>query len=298
MRPEGTVFKTIRDVLRHAVSEFERSNVSLGQGTQSAFDEAAFLVLRTLNLPPDLLEPFLDANLTNDEIDLVLRNIALRSRDKVPVPYILNEAWLRDYKFYVDERVLIPRSHIADILLDQIDTWIPDPENINCALDLCTGSGCLAILLAEVFGAASVDAIDISKDALAVAQKNITNYNLQDRIKLIEGDLLTGTQKQYDLIISNPPYVDATAMKGLPEEFQKEPALALAGGDEGIDLVRQIIEKAPTNLTNDGLLIVEVGRDRVALEKAFPNIPFTWVTTQASEDSVFLLTREDLLARE
>ncbi len=298
MTPEGTVFKTIRDVLRHAVSEFERSDVSLGQGTQSAFDEAAFLVLRTLNLPPDLLEPFLDANLTNDEIELVLRNIALRSRDKIPAPYILNEAWLRDYKFYVDERVLIPRSHIADILLDQIDTWIPDPENINCALDLCTGSGCLAILLAEVFGAASVDAIDISEDALAVAQKNITNYNLQDRIKLIEGDLLTGTQKQYDLIISNPPYVDATAMKGLPEEFQKEPALALAGGDEGIDLVRQIIEKAPTNLTNDGLLIVEVGRDRVALEEAFPNIPFTWVTTQASEDSVFLLTREDLLARE
>jgi len=298
MTPEGTVFKTIRDVLRHAVSEFERSNVSLGQGTQSAFDEAAFLVLRTLNLPPDLLEPFLDANLTSDEIELVLRNIALRSRDKIPAPYILNEAWLRDYKFYVDERVLIPRSHIADILLDQIDTWIPDPENINCALDLCTGSGCLAILLAEVFGAASVDAIDISKDALAVAQKNITNYNLQDRIKLIEGDLLTGTQKQYDLIISNPPYVDATAMKGLPEEFQKEPALALAGGDQGIDLVRQIIEKAPTNLTNDGLLIVEVGRDRVALEEAFPSIPFTWVTTQASEDSVFLLTREDLLARE
>ena len=298
MTPEGTVFKTIRDVLRHAVSEFERSNVSLGQGTQSAFDEAAFLVLRTLNLPPDLLEPFLDANLTSDEIELVLRNIALRSRDKIPAPYILNEAWLRDYKFYVDERVLIPRSHIADILMDQIDTWIPDPENINCALDLCTGSGCLAILLAEVFGAASVDAIDISEDALAVAQKNITNYNLQDRIKLIEGDLLTGTQKQYDLIISNPPYVDATAMKGLPEEFQKEPALALAGGDQGIDLVRQIIEKAPTNLTNDGLLIVEVGRDRVALEEAFPSIPFTWVTTQASEDSVFLLTREDLLARE
>ena len=298
MTPEVTVFKTIRDVLRHAVSEFERSDVSLGQGTQSAFDEAAFLVLRTLNLPPDLLEPFLDANLTNDEIDLVLRNIALRSRDKVPVPYILNEAWLRDYKFYVDERVLIPRSHIADILLDQIDTWIPDPENINCALDLCTGSGCLAILLAEVFGEASVDAIDISEDALAVAQKNITNYNLHDRIKLIEGDLLTGNQKQYDLIISNPPYVDAEAMKGLPEEFRKEPALALAGGNEGIDLVRQIIEKAPTNLTNEGLLIVEVGRDRVALEKAFPNIPFTWVMTQASEDSVFLLTREDLLACE
>lgn len=298
MTPEVTVFKTIRDVLRHAVSEFERSDVSLGQGTQSAFDEAAFLVLRTLNLPPDLLEPFLDANLTNDEIDLVLRNIALRSRDKVPAPYILNEAWLRNYKFYVDERVLIPRSHIADILLDQIDTWIPDPENINCALDLCTGSGCLAIILAEVFDKASVDAIDISEDALAVAQKNITNYNLQDRIKLIEGDLLAGNQKQYDLIISNPPYVDAEAMKGLPEEFQKEPALALAGGDEGIDLVRQIIEKAPTNLTNEGLLIVEVGRDRVALEKAFPNIPFTWVTTQASEDSVFLLTREDLLARE
>ena len=298
MTPEVTVFKTIRDVLRHAVSEFERSDVSLGQGTQSAFDEAAFLVLRTLNLPPDLLEPFLDANLTNDEIDLVLRNIALRCRDKIPAPYILNEAWLRNYKFYVDERVLIPRSHIADILLDQIDTWIPDPENINCALDLCTGSGCLAIILAEVFDKASVDAIDISEDALAVAQKNITNYNLHDRIKLIEGDLLTGNQKQYDLIISNPPYVDAEAMKGLPEEFQKEPALALAGGNEGIDLVRQIIEKAPTNLTNEGLLIVEVGRDRVALEKAFPNIPFTWVTTQASEDSVFLLTREDLLPRE
>ena len=298
MTPGGTVFKTIRDVLRHAVSEFERSDVSLGQGTQSAFDEAAFLVLRTLNLPPDLLEPFLDANLTNDEIELVLRNIALRSRDKVPAPYILNEAWLRDYKFYVDKRVLIPRSHIADMLLDQIDTWIPDPENINCALDLCTGSGCLAILLAEVFGEATVDAIDISEDALAVAEKNITNYNLQDRITLIQGDLLTGTQKQYDLIISNPPYVDAAAMKGLPEEFRKEPALALAGGDEGIDLVRQIIEEAPAHLADDGILIVEVGRDRNALEKAFPNIPFTWIATQASEDSVFLLTREDLLALE
>jgi ribosomal protein L3 glutamine methyltransferase len=298
MTSGGTVFKTIRDVLRHAVGEFERANVSLGQGTQSTFDEAAFLVLRTLNLPPDLLEPFLDANLTNDEIELVLRNITLRSRDKVPAPYILNEAWLRDYKFYVDERVLIPRSHIADILLDQIDTWIPDPENINCSLDLCTGSGCLAILLAEVFDEATVDAIDISEDALAVAEKNITNYNLQNRIKLIEGDLLTGTQKQYDLIISNPPYVDAAAMKGLPEEFRKEPALALAGGDEGIDLVCQIIEKAPAHLADDGILIVEVGRDRKALEKAFPNIPFTWIATQASEDSVFLLTREDLLARE
>ena len=298
MTPEGTVFKTIRDVLRHAVSEFERSNVSLGQGTQSAFDEAAFLVLRTLNLPPDLLEPFLDANLTNDEIELVLRNIALRSRDKVPAPYILNEAWLRDYKFYVDKRVLIPRSHIADMLLDQIDTWIPDPENIKCVLDLCTGSGCLAILLAEVFGEATVDAIDISEDALTVAEKNITNYNLRDRITLTQGDLLTGNQKQYDLIISNPPYVDAAAMKGLPEEFRKEPALALAGGDEGIDLVRQIIEEAPAHLADDGILIVEVGRDRNALEKAFPNIPFTWIATQASEDSVFLLTREDLLALE
>jgi len=298
MTPQDTVFKTIRDVLRHACSEFERSDVSLGQGTQLAFDEAAFLVLRTLNLPPDLLEPFLDANLTHDEIELVLRNIALRSRDKVPAPYILNEAWLRDYKFYVDERVLIPRSHIADILLDQIDTWIPNPEDINCALDLCTGSGCLAILLAEIFDEASVDAIDISQDALAVAEKNITNYKLHDRISLIKGDLLTGNQKQYDLIISNPPYVDTAAMASLPEEFRKEPELALAGGDEGIDLVRQIIEKAPTHLTDDGILIVEVGRDRVALEKAFPKIPFTWITTQTSEDSVFLLTREDLLARE
>jgi ribosomal protein L3 glutamine methyltransferase len=289
--------ETVRDWLRYAVSRFVATGLFFGHGTTNAYDEAAYLVLHTLHLPLDRLEPFLEAKLSHAEREEVLDVIARRVNERIPAAYLTREAWLGEHRFYVDERVLIPRSYIAELLRDGLSSWIPDPTRITTALDLCTGSGCLAILMAHQFPNADVDAADISSDALAVALRNVADHAVQDRVNLIRSDLLSNlTEKAYDLIVSNPPYVTAMAMEELPPEYEHEPQLALAGGDDGLDAVRTILARAAEFLNPEGLLVVEVGANRDATEAAFPRLPFTWLATPSSEDSVFLLRKEDLLA--
>lgn len=285
---------TIRDLIRYATTSFAEQDIGLGQGTETHFDEACFLILRSLSLPLNSLDIFLDAKLTSTEIDLLRKNINLRAQDRIPASYILQEAWLREYKFYVNEDVLIPRSHIADLLFDQIDVWISSPISINKVLDLCTGSGCLAILAALQFEEATIYASDISKAALSVCTKNIEAYDLNNRVIPMQSDLFSDIDEKFDLIISNPPYVEHKLMDELPIEFVKEPQIALAGGEKGIDLVQKIIREAPSHLNTNGILIMEVGRDREAVETQFSQIPFTWIETQAGRDFVLFATREDL----
>jgi ribosomal protein L3 glutamine methyltransferase len=289
--------ETVRDWLRYAVSRFAATGLFFGHGTNNAYDEAAYLVLHTLHLPLDRLEPFLDAKLSHAEREEVLDIIARRVNERIPAAYLTHEAWLGEHRFYVDERVLIPRSYIAELLRDSLSSWIPEPARVNTALDLCTGSGCLAILMAHQFPNADVDAADISSDALAVALRNVADHGVQGRVNLIRSDLLSNlTEKEYDLIVSNPPYVTTMAMEELPPEYGHEPQLALAGGDDGLDAVRTILARATEFLSPEGLLVVETGANRDATETTFPRLPFTWLATPSSEDSVFLLRKEDLLA--
>jgi ribosomal protein L3 glutamine methyltransferase len=288
-------FSTIRDLLRYAVTRFNGAKLFFGHGSSNAFDEAAYLILHTLQLPLDQLEPFLDARLLPDEIDAVLRVIEKRSVDRVPASYITNEAWLGTYRFYVDERVIVPRSFIAELIPEQFSPWLQLDDRPGRILDLCTGSACLPILLADAFPAAHIDAVDISPDALAVARRNVDDYALQDRITLIESDLYSRLPPQrYDLIISNPPYVNAGSMEKLPQEYRHEPALALAGGGDGMDLVRKIVAGAKQRLTPNGVLIVEIGNERDHAEAAFPDLELTWISTSAGDDMVFLLTADQL----
>jgi ribosomal protein L3 glutamine methyltransferase len=286
---------TTRDWLRYAVSRFRAAKLHFGHGTDNAYDEAVYLILHTLHLPLDTLEPFLDARLTHSERGQVLDCVERRVNDRVPAAYLTHEAWLGEFRFFVDERVLIPRSYIAELLRDGLSPWIDDVNEVRTALDLCTGSGCLAILLAHYFPQADIDAADISSDALAVAQRNVAEYDLQGRINLIRSDLFANlTEKTYKLIISNPPYVNAIAMEALPAEYLHEPRLALTGGEDGLDAVRVIIDEAREHLEPGGVLIVEVGSGRGTVETAFPMLELTWLVTEGSDDSVFLLTREQL----
>ena len=288
---------TVRDYLRFAVSRFNHAELFFGHGSSDAYDEAAYLILHTLHLPPDRLEPFLDARLTDSERAEVLNIIQRRVEQRVPAAYLTHEAFLGDFSFYVDERVIVPRSFIAELLREQFSPWIADPEEIASVLDLCTGSGCLAILAAHAFPNANVDAVDLSPDALAVAERNIADYELQDRVNPIESDLFTKLGSgQYDLIISNPPYVDAESVAALPQEYLHEPELALGSGHDGLDATRVILEQAAQHLTDNGILVVEVGHNRVALEAAYPNLPFTWLDVSAGDEFVFMLHRNDLLS--
>ncbi|HEX9300764.1 MAG TPA: 50S ribosomal protein L3 N(5)-glutamine methyltransferase [Casimicrobiaceae bacterium] len=289
--------ETLRDWLRYAVTRFGEAKLAFGHGTTNAYDEAAYLLLHALHLPLDRLEPFLDARLTQPERLQLAQLLERRIDQRVPAAYLTHEAWLGDFRFYVDERVIIPRSFIAELLPDNLTPFIGEPERVTAALDLCTGSGCLAILLAHAYPHADIDAVDLSSDALAVAQRNVSDYGLADRINLIRSDLFSNLpEKSYDLIISNPPYVTAMAMEELPAEYRHEPGLALAGGDDGLDAVRTIIKDAPRFLGPGGTLVVEIGHNRAAAELAFPRLPFVWLPTAASPDSVFLLTREELVA--
>jgi ribosomal protein L3 glutamine methyltransferase len=290
-----TQLSTLRDMLRFAVSRFSEAGLTFGHGTHNAYDEAAYLILHTLHLPLDTLEPFLDAHLTNSERQAVLDILERRTVERVPAAYLTHEAWLGDFHFYVDERVIVPRSFIAELLREQLAPWITEPESIHRALDLCTGSGCLAILMAHAFPNAAVDAVDISPDALDVARINVDNYGLQDRIELVQSDLLDGlAERRYDLIVSNPPYVNAESVRELPEEYLHEPALALGSGDDGLDATRRIIAGASIHLNEGGLLIVEIGHNRDALEAAFPDIEFTWLDTSGGDQFVFLLRHDQL----
>ena len=289
---------TLRDWLRFAVTRFGEAGLAFGHGTTNGYDEAAYLLLHALHLPLDRLEPFLDARLTQTERLQVAQLFEQRIEQRVPAAYLTHEAWLGEFRFYVDERVIIPRSFIAELLPEGIAPYVGAPDQVQGALDLCTGSGCLAILLAHAYPEADIDAVDISSDALTVAQRNVSDYGLADRINLIRSDLFANlSEKSYDLIISNPPYVAAMAMESLPPEYRHEPALALAGGEDGLDAVRTILKAAARFLNPGGTLIVEIGHNRAAVELAFPRLPMVWLQTAASEDSVFLLTREDLVAR-
>src|SRR5512135_1454402 len=291
----GASLKTVRDCLRFAVSRFNEAELFFGHGSANAYDEAAYLILHTLNLPLDRLEPFLDARLTQSELYDVLDIIEKRVVQRIPAAYLTNQAWLGDLSFYVDERVLVPRSFIAELLREQLAPWINDAERIHNALDLCTGSGCLAILAAHAFPNAHVDGVDLSPDALDVAQYNVSDYGLEDRITLIESDMfdkLSG--KHYDLIISNPPYVDAPSVAALPQEYKYEPQLALGSGTDGLNATRTILKHAKEHLTNNGILVVEIGHNRDALEAAFPDLPFTWLNVSAGDEFVFMLHKNDL----
>lgn len=297
MTPFPIELETVRDWLRYAVSRFQAANLSYGHGTDNAYDDAVFLVLATLHLPLDQLDPFLDARLTGAERATLHQAIERRAVDRVPVCYLTRQAWLGNFKFYVDERVVIPRSFIAELLQERLSPWIADPDRICTVLDLCTGSGCLGILAADAFPNADIDAVDISADALAVAQHNVAEYGLQDRINLVRSDLfrnVNSEDKTYDLIISNPPYVTQAAMAALPAEYRHEPGIALAAGEDGMDAIRQIVGDARAYLNVGGLLVVEAGHNRQLVEAAFAHLPFIWLVTPASEDKVFLLRRDDL----
>jgi ribosomal protein L3 glutamine methyltransferase len=289
--------RTVRDALRFAVTSFNEAGLSFGHGQVDAFDEAVFLVLRALSLPVERMEVFLDAFLTIGEINSLLQLIDRRVRSRLPAAYLLNESWLQGYRFYVDARCIIPRSFIAELLKDELQPWVEDPLAVRSALDLCTGSGCLAVMAAHVFPKADIDAIDVSLDALAVATRNVDDYGLRARVRLLSSNLFEAIEgRRYDLILSNPPYVTQTAMEALPAEYKHEPSLALAGGTDGMDLVRNIIRNAHAHLTPGGLLIVEVGDGRDAVERIFPDLPLTWLTTSAGDDMVFLARQEDLPA--
>jgi len=286
---------TVRDWLRFAVSRFNEARLFFGHGSDNAVDEAVYLILHTLHLPLDRLDPFLDASLTRDESEQVQAIIERRVKERIPAAYLTHEAWLGEYRFYVDERVIVPRSFIAGLLHEQLAPWIEAPDEVLSTLDLCTGSGCLAILAALAFPDSRVDAVDLSRDALAVATRNIADYALTDRIEVVESDLFTALEgRTYDVILSNPPYVNAESVAMLPPEYRAEPLLALGSGEDGLDATRRILAGAKAHLRPCGLLLVEIGHNRDALEAAYPDLPFTWLDTEGGDQFVFMLRREDL----
>ena len=288
---------TVRDYIRYAVSRFNAAGLFFGHGSDNAWDEAVYLTLHTLNLPLDRLEPFLDARLLPHEREQLLDIYTRRCQDRLPAAYLTHEAWLGEHRFYVDDRVIVPRSFIAELLDEQLAPWIDDPWAIESALDLCTGSGCLAILTALAFPNAEVAAVDLSPDAIAVAERNVADYSLYDRIELIQSDAFQNLAgRKFDLIVSNPPYVNAESVARLPPEYLHEPELALGSGDDGLDFTRIILREARKHLTDHGILIVEIGHNRDALEAAYPTLPFTWLDTAAGDEYVFLLHAVDLPA--
>ena len=286
---------TVRDILRFAVSRFNDAGLFFGHGSDNAHDEAAYLILHTLNLPLDTLEPYLDAKLLQSEKEEVLAVLERRAVEHIPAAYLTHQAWQGDFDFYVDERVIVPRSFIYELLGDNLTPWIEHPKLVHRALDLCTGSGCLAIQMAHHYPAAEIDAVDLSLDALEVAAINVEDYGLEERINLIHTDLFEGLEGTYDLIVSNPPYVDAESVDMLPDEYLHEPELALGSGEDGLDATRQILLHAAKYLNPKGVLLVEIGHNRDVLEAAYPELPFTWLETSGGDGFVFLLTREQLL---
>lgn len=287
--------RTVRDLIRHAVSRFGAAALSYGHGQPDAFDEACFLVLRRLNLPLDRTDFFLDARLSRAEVADLAGLVERRVVERLPVAYLLGEAWLQGYRFRVDPRVIVPRSFIAELLKDGLAPWIEDPGAVGSMLDLCTGSGCLAIIAADCFEAAAVDAVDISAGALEVAARNVADYGLESRVRLLRSDLFDGVgDRRYDVIVCNPPYVTDEAMAELPAEYRHEPGLALAAGPLGLDVVRRVLGGARRHLAPGGLLVVEVGDGRPQVEAAWPQLPFLWATTSGGEDLVFVLSEADL----
>ncbi|MGB8434699.1 MAG: 50S ribosomal protein L3 N(5)-glutamine methyltransferase [Burkholderiales bacterium] len=286
---------TVRDHWRRITRRFAAARLAFGHGTGSARDEAAWLVCSVLDIPFDDLNATLDRPVKKARAQRLEELAGRRIDSRAPLAYLLKEAWLDGYRFYVDERVIVPRSHIAELLGDGLAPWISSRESIGRVLDMCTGSGCLAVLAARAIPEARIDATDVSEDALAVARINRDAYDLGDRLRLIQSDVFTALHgERYDLILANPPYVDARSMRELPAEYRHEPALALAGGSDGLDIVRRILREAPEHLTERGILVVEIGGNQAALEAAYPQLPFTWLATHAGDEQVFLLDRSNL----
>ena len=289
--------KTIRDLYRWAITEMENADLSYGHGSPDAAEEASFLICRALKLPFERFETFFDAALTHNELVRLVHLIDRRVHDKTPTAYLLKEAWLTGHRFYIDERALIPRSYIAELLEEDLAPWIDDPYEVESVLDLCTGSGCLAILAQGTFPNARVTGSDISADALEVAKINRRDYGLEDDLELVQGDLFASLEgRRFELIITNPPYVTTASMARLPAEYRHEPALALRAGDDGMDVVRRILREAKDHLTENGMIIVEVGDGLEAVEAMYPGLPLTWLTVSGGDDQVFMARAEDLRA--
>jgi ribosomal protein L3 glutamine methyltransferase len=303
--------RTLRALLAYAIRKFETAGISYGHGTTNALDEAAWLILHSLGLPLDELDPHLDQPLTHAQCAAAKELIRKRVRTRKPAAYLIHEAWIGNYRFYVDERVIVPRSYIGEwlrqaetgdrprFLLGGTDAACVPPKRKRglspSILDLCTGSGCLAILAALAFPQATVDAAELSADALAVAKRNVVDYGLADRVHLVRSDLFSAlAERRYDLILSNPPYVKAASMRKLPDEYRKEPAMALASGSDGLDHTRVILDEAAGYLNPGGLLVVEIGHNRKALERAYPRLDFAWPQTSGGAGFVFTLRREQL----
>jgi len=288
---------SLRDWVRYAVSRFNAAGLVYGHGTSNAIDEAAFLLLHTLHLPVDQLDPWLDARLLPSERAALQNIIERRISTRKPAPYLTNEAWAGGHAFYVDERVIVPRSLIAELLGEGLAGVVGDAEKVSRVLDLCTGSGCLAVLAALTFENAKVEASDIAEDALAVARRNVNGYGLEHRIALRRGDLFEAHAGQrFDLILANPPYVSNARVAAFPPEYAAEPTVAHAGGRDGLDIVRRILAEARQYLTPDGTLVVEIGTGRTQLEKDYPGVPFLWLDTAESQGEVLALAAGALSA--
>lgn len=285
---------TLRDFIRWGASEFTGAKLYFGHGTDNAWDEAEQLVLHAINLTPPLGEEWLDARLTRVERARVVQNLRRRVDERIPAAYITGQAWFAGLPFVVDERVLVPRSPIGELIQKQFSPWLADePAQI---LDLCTGSGCIGIACAYAFPNAEVQLSDISFDALEVAEENIQQHDLEDRVFAMQSDLFANLAGQkFDLIVSNPPYVDADDLASMPPEYHAEPEIGLGSGDDGLDFTRRLLQEAGDYLTDDGVLIVEVGNSWVALEEAYPDLPFTWIEFERGGHGVFMLRKSDLL---
>ena len=283
-----------KDVMRWAASRFSEANLDFGHGMSTAIDEAVYLVLRGLHLPVDTSSVYWDGELTLSEKEQLFKIISRRIDERIPAAYIMNEGWFSGLSFYVDERVLVPRSPIAELVESQFSPWV-DPEEVNSILDLCTGSGCIGLASAYAFPGAKVDLVDISNDALEVANINIDRHDSRNFVSAVASDGFKNLDgRMYDIIVSNPPYVDAEDMDALSAEYKHEPELGLSSGHDGLDLTRHILTEAASHLNENGILVVEVGNSQYALQEAYPQVPFQWLAFERGGDGIFLLTKEQL----